>query len=275
MIRALQGLDQTLCASVDPHIEAMMVLEDIEAGSIKIWLANVLTRVDDDALKDLDWKHAVGKYLVRAKYAVIRWSNKEGPDGGLLGLAREIRTIASETDVRHIPDYAPPSIQELAVTTRSIDDAKSVLLPSDQMSFITPDETAVDFNLAMRWSPEELSDLTIKETTKFAKMPMTLIIKRPDYLGQSRWDFRFGRKSISAKIEDTRWLMGFQTRKVDVRPGDALRCLVTIEHKYGFDNELIAEDYIITEVQAVLENQVNQLGLGLDSTPKDPPTGET
>jgi hypothetical protein len=261
MIRALQSLDQTLCAAVDPHIEPVMVLEDVEASSIRVWLANVLSRVDDGALKELEWKPLVGRYLVKAKYAVIRWTNKTGAEGGLLGLAREIRSIAAETDIKHLPDYAPPSIQELSAATRLIDDAKSILLPSDKMAFLTRDESPLDFDLTVKWSTLELSDLAVKETTKFEKMPLTLVVKRPDYLGKSRWDFRHGRKPIPAKIEDEAWLIDFQTRKIDVRPGDALRCLVTIENKYGFDNELIAEDYVVTKVEAVLENQITQGGL--------------
>lgn len=238
-----------------------MVLEDIETGSIKVWLANLLQRADDEALRTLDWKPLVGRYLLKAKYAVIRWSNKEGADGSLLALAREIRLIAQETDIRHVPDYAPPSIQELSVATQRIDDAKSLLLPSDHMYFMGPDEPPVEFNLAVRWTPEELSSLAVRETTKFEKMPMTLIVKRPDYLGASKWDLRHGRKPISAKMADTNWLTDFQARKVDVRPGDALKCLVTIEHKYGFDNELLSEDYTVTKVDEVLENQITQRDL--------------
>jgi hypothetical protein len=276
MIRALQSLDQTLCAAVDPHIEPVMILEDIEAGSIKIWLASLLSRVEDDALKELDWKPLVGKYLVRAKYAVIRWSNKSASDGGLLGLAREIRGIALETDIKHIPDYAPPSLQELSTATRQIDEAKSLLLPGDKMAYLSSDEPPLDFNLTVRWSPDELSDLAVKETTKFENMPMNLIVKRPDYLGRSKWDFRHGRKALSANIEDNVWLTDFQTRKIDVRPGDALRCLVTIQHKYGFDNELISEDYVVTKVEQVLENQITQGGLAfgradISSGPPAPP----
>ena len=261
MIRALQGLDQTLCAAVDPHIEPAMMLEDIEAASIKIWLKNTLSRVEDDALREIEWKPLIGRYLVRAKYAVIRWTNKDGADGGLLGLAREIRTIALETDIKHIPDYAPPSIPELASAARKIDDAKTLLLPTDRITFISDEDPPIDFNLSVKWSPEELTDLAIKETTKFPNMPMTLIVKRPDYLGRSRWDFRHGRKPLSVRIEDEEWLIAFQTRKIDVRPGDALRCIVTIENKYGFDNELLFEDYTITKINGVLENQITQGGL--------------
>ena len=261
MIVAMQGLDHTLCASVDSTINPEMMLEDIEAGSIKIWLSNQLRRVDDDGLKKMDWKPIVGKYLVRAKYAVIRWSNKEGPDSTLAGLARELRTIAAETDVKHIPDYAPPSVAEIAEGVKKIDRAKGFLLPADKIILDSDAEGEIRFNLSVRWTDEELSNLAVKETTTFEKMPITLIVKRPDYLGISKWDFRFGKKAISAKIEDSSWLARFHGREIDIRPGDALKCLATIQHKYGFDNELIVEDYTVTEVLSVLENQLKQTGM--------------
>ena len=54
-------------------------------------------------------------------------------------------------------------------------------------------------------------------------------------------------------IEDVKWLAEFQGRKIDIRPGDALRCKARIEMAYGFDNELIAERYFIEEVLAIVE----------------------
>jgi len=253
MIRALQNLDKTLCGAIDSHIEPIMLLEDLETGSIKAWLKNALQSTDDQALKDLDWKPAVGKYLARAKYAYIRWANKDG--GSIVDLAREIKGIAEETDVKHIPDYAPPSLQDLADSALEIDKAKAQLEPLDRIQYITDKGESIEFDLAIRWSPEELSELSVRETTKFESMPLNLIVKKPDYLGTSKWEFRHGKKSISAKIDDGDWLSRFQGREIDVRPGDALRCLVTIENSYGFDNELIKETYSITKVEDVLPNQ--------------------
>jgi len=63
MIRALQRLDHVLCDAIDTSIEPVMFLEEIEAGSIKVWLSNRLKSVDDQALKDLDWRLLIGKYL--------------------------------------------------------------------------------------------------------------------------------------------------------------------------------------------------------------------
>jgi hypothetical protein len=76
-IRGCEKLDAELAHTIDNNIETVLVLEDIEAGSIKVWLRNTLRAVEDDALKTLDWKPLVGKYLVRAKYVVLRWLDDE------------------------------------------------------------------------------------------------------------------------------------------------------------------------------------------------------
>ena len=60
-IKACEALDDELVRSIDSSIETILVLEDIEAGSIKTWLRNSLSAADDDALKTLDWKPLVGK----------------------------------------------------------------------------------------------------------------------------------------------------------------------------------------------------------------------
>lgn len=254
-IRAFSQLDRAFCTSIDSKIETVMVLEDIEAGSLKIWLQNILNSTDDQALKDLDWRPAVGKYLVRAKYAFLRWANKDS-DGSLTELGKEIRQIAQETDVRHLPDYAPPSAPELIAATSILDDARGTLIDGDSMKYIAEGETDLDFDLSVRWDLDELESFSVKETTLLENIPMNLIVKKPDYLGTSKWDLRWGKKPIAAKIEHSEWLTRFQNRQIDIRPGDALKCIVSIEHRYGFDNELIGEYYTISEVQEVLENSV-------------------
>jgi hypothetical protein len=148
---------------------------------------------------------------------------------------------------------------------KEIDNAKNFLIPgSDRMSYqpapssgtaIVP---AAEFNLLLNWAPNELLSIATKETIKFENMQMNLIVKRPDYLGTSMWEFRHGKAPISAKIADVDWLQRFQARAVDVRPGDALKCKVAIERKYGHDNELIEESYTITKVEGVLQKEVEQ-----------------
>jgi hypothetical protein len=258
MIGALQRLDRALCASIDVSIEPLMVLEEIEAGSLVVWLKNILHRVDDEALRTLEWKPIIGRYLVKAKYAYVNWANRAEGERTLATLARDLQAIAAETDVKRFPDYAPPSTAALADATRGVEQAKSYLIDGDKISYVVPDEPPADFELAVQWTDQQLHDMLVKETVKGENQPMTLIVKKPDYLGKSKWDFRHGGRQISANISDSEWLAAFQSRKIDVRPGDALRCLVNIEHHYGYDNELITETYIVTKVVEVLENQISQ-----------------
>ena len=68
LIERFQEIDKDLAGSIDVKIEPVMALEEIESGSITVWLRSALDAVEDSALKNLNWKPAVGKYLVKAKY---------------------------------------------------------------------------------------------------------------------------------------------------------------------------------------------------------------
>ena len=113
LIRSLQGIDDVLIQSIDAKIETMLVLEDLQKSSVRVFLRTVLAKVDDDALKSLDWKQQVGRYLVKGKYAAIRWLDGEAPNKGehqLSDLTEEIARLAQESDVRHLPDYPRPNL---------------------------------------------------------------------------------------------------------------------------------------------------------------------
>lgn len=87
-IQACERLDREPVGSIDTNIETVMVLEDIEASSLKTCLRNVLQAID------------------RGKYLILKWIEEDGAAHDLPTLGREIQKLAAETDVRHIPDYA-------------------------------------------------------------------------------------------------------------------------------------------------------------------------
>jgi hypothetical protein len=269
-IRGCEQIDAELAHGIDTGIETVLVLEDIEAGSIKVWLRNILRGVEDDALKTLDWKRAVGTYLVRAKYVIIRWLDDESSPKSLPTLAREIQEIAAETDVRHLPDYQAPSPKALLDAARDFAAAKNQLVPGDKAAYIPRDGEPLEINLSVRWNIEDIEAMAVRETVEFPIATMILAVKKPDYLGDSNWELRHGKRAISAKIEDVGWLKRFQGRQVDVRPGDALRCNVRIEHLYGHDNELLTERYTIIHVNEVLVDSYRQGNL-FDGEKKSPP----
>ena len=260
-IKACERIDRELASAIDSNIETVLMLEDIEAGSIKTWLKNALKAADDDALKKLDWKPLVGQYLVRAKYAILRWTDSPAGPRRLPDLAKEIQLIAQQTDVRHLPDYRAPAPDALVQAIRDFQGVKEHLLPADRAIYIPKVGPSLEMNLTLRLDVAEIEDLAVKETLTFPPAPMIMAVKKPDYLGDSKWELRHGKRSISAKIEDEDWLRRFQGRRVDVRPGDALKALVRIEHLYGHDNELLSERFTLTKVDEVLVNAYSQTGL--------------
>ena len=101
VIRSFRELDRILCKAVNSEITPIMLLEEIEVGSIKIWLRNVLEAIDDIDIENLDWRSAVCKYLVKAKYAVIKWTNKKDKEiQSVKELQSDIRNMAEDTGVK-------------------------------------------------------------------------------------------------------------------------------------------------------------------------------
>jgi hypothetical protein len=215
---------------------------------------------DDQAILTLDWKPLVGKYLVAAKYAFVRWVNDEDErarPGSLADLRRHFLTLARETDVQHIAAYGVPSATDILTSAGEVAGALSRLTDKDRAQFISEQGTAA-FNMELDWGAVDLESLAVREEITMPPSPMILAVRRPDYLGEAQWEFRWGKRTIRAKITDQDWLRRFQSRSVDVRPGDALRCIAVQQVRYGYDNELISETFTIQTVEAVLENQYRQ-----------------
>ena len=208
----------------------------------------------------MDWKPLVGKYLVAAKWAYVAWINDEEEHkrpGSLADLRQRFLELARQTDVKRIPTYGVPSAADILSSTQDVAKALNKLGETDTAQFIS-EQGSADFNLGMSWETLDLADLAVKETISMPAAPMILAVRRPDYLGDTQWEFRHGKRTIRARVTDEKWLREFQARNVDVRPGDALRCRVSQEVKYGYDNELISETFVIETVEDVLENRYQQ-----------------
>lgn len=265
-INACQNFDQELVTCIDANIRTEIRLVDIETESLKSRLKIFLEAIDDEALKDGNWRAVVGRFLINAKHRLILWCEDGeeqlniGPNG-LQDLRREIHALASETDVLRFPFYSPVKFRTLINAIRDFDRVKDHFDFADIAEIILPNGDTVLLTPFNRVDIEKIEALAVRETIAHNVPEVVLIVKKPDYLGNSMWELRHGGRSISAKISDVEWLSSFQERLVDVRPGDALRCEVEIELKYGHDNELLGENWTVNKVHEVAENQYVQTKL--------------
>ena len=253
LIETFQEFDNSLVKSIDSNIKPILILEDIEAGSIKSWLSSALEAVDDDALKNLDWKPAVGKYLVKAKYCTVDFLNGKTKISSLSDVKQledKINEAAKETDVKWLSVYEKIPTNKLLHSLERISTSLSHLQKNDKASYLT-DHEKVGFNLEFGLAPESIEELLTKDTI-ISQSEMILKVKKPDYLGESKWDFRHGGRSFPAKIIHKEWLDSFQNRQIDIRPGDSIRAMIEMMNKYDFNGELIGTDYNILQVIEVI-----------------------
>jgi len=271
LIGFCEYVDQTIATSLDSSLEPIILLEDLEKGSLLIWLKTALESVDDDALGSLSLKKIFGKYAVRVKYILINFLEKKAT----ISNANEIQILQAELIEESAETFgssiAPIYINQsqIADCIRKYQDALSDLQEGDKVYYLSPSSRPqVEFNRSFDVAPETLEDIITKEIIS-NQGEMILKIKKPDYLGDSKWEFKHGRNKMSVKILDETWLNKFKSRQVTIAPGDSLRATVRSEVRYDFNNEVISEKHEIIEVIDVIQAEIpvqQELELNLEPT---------
>jgi hypothetical protein len=258
LIDTFQHIDGLLASSISPGMRPQILLEDIEAGSIRVWLRTLLESVPDDALRSGDWKPILGAFLVKAKGSIIDWTkdrNEISSRSEIVELQQVLLAAAEGTDVLHIPTYAPIPLADVAKAIELISDSMRALDETDSVLYLSSDP-AIPFNQTLQIVPGSLTDLLVHEEVEH-EHPMILMIKRPDLLGDAKWDFRHDRHPIEAKIQDLGWLVSFKSGAIPIHPGDALRCHVRTLVRYGSDGKVVDTKYEIIKVDAVIHQTQN------------------
>jgi hypothetical protein len=255
LIHAFERFDRHLIVSIDSSIQPILLLQEIEAGSLRSWFRDQLVAIDDSALKDGDWKKILGHFLVRGKYLVVkRLENKTSiiSKSEVEQLEAELLYAAEETNVRRIPGYERMSRRALLESVREISAAVANLDYGDSAKLLTSGGEA-DFNLDFDIAPETLDELTVEESI-FNTEQMILRVKKPDFLGDSRWEF-IHERSLEAKILDVEWLQNFRSGGIALMPGDSIRALVQVDVHYGIDHEVVSKSYQVLRVIEVLHKE--------------------
>ena len=256
LIEAMEGIDSILIESIDSKIKPVLLLDSVEAGSVKVWLKQFLEFVPDDSLNKLDWKPIVGQYLVKAKHYFLSRVDPQSPLPNrevIEEISEGINEIAKDTNVKLLPVYKKIPAIEIARGIKMLADATAKLDPGDSVSFHSDDgDASIPSSVVVEQSKinEILSFEEIKnEATKI------LMVRRPDFLGDAAWEFRHEDKKYPAKIDDTEWLEEFRDGKHDIRPGDALKVRILEITAYDVNGEVVSDTRAITKILGVIRQR--------------------
>lgn len=252
LIEAFRAIDQDLARGVSVAVHTEVLLERVEAGSIKAFIRTIVEQFDDDALKNLDWKPLFGQYLVRGKHAMLRWlagRDKVGSRADVIELQQEFARLAPPMPQELLPPGTVP-IERLLLDLQLVSVAVAELRPEDSATLISAiDVTPVEKRI--RITSEDVAQLLTEETTS-ATSPMTLLVKKPDYLGISKWEFKHGDHPLEARIADLDWLARFQSGQIELKPGDALQAIVKSEVARGFEGNIVETRHEVLKVLGVI-----------------------
>ena len=84
-------------------------------------------------------------------------------------------------------------------------EVKNQLREGDHAYILDDEDQRYDMNLSVRWDVDDIEALMTSQVQTSPPAQMIFIVKKPDYLGDSQWELRHGKRSIMAKIEDHQW----------------------------------------------------------------------
>jgi hypothetical protein len=207
-------------------------------------------------LRQGEIKKAIGPALVDAKYAAIRWLDKDQKEATneAIELREHLRAIAATSDLRHLGDYAPIQEAKLVASLGSLQGAKRLLGSNDKLLLMAPGHKRYNVDLTKTWDPSDVITLDKTTTEKHSEGEIILTIRKPDMVGSSKWLFSRGKFPVFAKITDEEWLARFHDRKVKgLHSGDAMRCKVKFTYVFDDKENLIDEQIEITKVLEIIE----------------------
>jgi hypothetical protein len=253
LVETFQIFNRNFVNVIDANVESVIFLDEIEIGSIKSVFRDALRAIPDDAIFHLDIRPIFGQVLLMAKKVLIDFTTDKDTitsNQELYNLIDRLNELTDQSQIKMLPSYKPIKPRAILEPLEYLSHSIANLEEGDKATYNSRVGVAY-FNPKFRITPEAVEDLISKEVKDF-ETEMILRVKRPDFLGDSMWDFRHGSSIFPATINDKDWLKKYQLRQIELRPLDAIKANVRTVRKYDYDSELIAERYYVTKVMQVL-----------------------
>lgn len=262
LIEGFQYTDRELVGCIAKEIEPVIMLDDVEQGSIRMILRSVIESLPDEGLERCDAKRIIGTFLVKAKYAILKAmdKNKSISEQAFDTLELEISKQAQETGVSTLECYTEPKRETLITSMALISDGVSKMRETDRVQFgadIENEIQAVQIGSNLDIDEAVTNSITQEEITNI--QIVILKIQKVDFIGNSKWEFRIGKNKISAHIEDEGWLKKYKAGEITLIPGDSLKVKMVETMQYAKNHELICSISKIEKVLSVIHEDKGQL----------------
>ena len=259
----LYDFDKYLIGSIYQGGLPYYMLTDIEYSSIKTKVAQLLKGIPDDAIKALDWKKLIGNFLLKAKYWLLEYLEKNpsiDSKKDLEVIANKINKELSEISKGEalMVDYLDlyfflNAIAGVQKITDKMNKDDSFEYKSSFGNAIIKNGISINKGKILA----ELGQSSIEnETTEVLKAKkIELLNEKPI------WHFLRGKKPLIATMLDSNWLDDFHSRKVSIQSNDSLKVKMRTTHTYSNNFSEAKTKHEIVEVLEIIkpENNITNL----------------
>ena len=254
MLIEFQKIDILLTGTIISDIEPVFILDQVEHGSIKVWLRQLLNNIPDEAIMELDAKKILGSFLVRGKHKVLEKMEQTDfltEPKKIDEFVLELDSMAKETKFLPMENYSEVNKRSLLLTMNEMSRIAKQL-PEESEFIYESMEEKTNINKSFFVNEKFIEQISDTQTITNENVTMILKIKQPDYLGNAQWVFKHDQKNLYANIDDEEWIETFRNRNVVIKPGDSMKVKVSSEIQYDKYQNIISEKYTVTRVLEII-----------------------
>jgi len=252
-VAALENIDNKVLEKLDRSSEFRTFLENIEEGSIII---NLRVGSGFESQVPIGEDAEIGKiipdvlYLAKIKIFSLFQSDKMISRVGLEESARALNEIIKRFSVNKIGIYREFRVEDVADAVELIQEVGPYLRVKERVSVILKGYDGLVFPRNVIMPNGVRNELLVKRIDLDTDRNVILLVKKPDYLGNSMWDVMYGKKRIAVKITDLDFVMKFHKREWghSILPGDSIEADLILHNQIGYDSNVLKTTYEIRKV---------------------------
>jgi hypothetical protein len=256
-IKYFKKIDKMLARTIANDYDISSSLIEVKSGSLRgFFRAKVEIKETDLHVQDQDddLENRIKNYLHNSRKKITQglFDFEKDNDKSINQIIEEVKKVAGDTCISKEPFFAPPSKNEIIPIINAAQDTGESLDDKTSLFYSAENEAAIELPRKIK-----MDETLLGESRKTLPNMQRLIlkIKKPDYLGDSKWEMKHGNNKLICKIEDDIWIEKFKSKKVFAFPGDSLDCNVRILNEYDSKSNLIKSEYFIVEVSNVIQGK--------------------
>jgi len=251
IIESTRRTDEILARSINCRISTDQILDEIQVGSLVAKIREFIEIEDNTFCKEGSERN-IGNYISRGKKEFMKalQGKKMDSSSDIGELSGTIESIAEQENLKPL-GFSKPNPVDIANNLKEISDSTIELTTDENIEYSSSDGDTIKLQPQTEVFIEKIKQQLAEKTIK-SDRNIILKIKKPDYLGDSKWEFRHDKRAFYAKIEDESWMDDFRTKKIFIGPGDALEVRMETLDQYDDKGNLVNSQHSIKNVDKVI-----------------------